>query len=170
MTERNSATLDDTDIAILQLLQTNCKMSIQEISQEVGKGISAVHARIKALENAGVIKQYTALLDPTKLSRPTLAIVLIRVRYRAPGERGVLSQREFCKEIAQHPLVQDVHVLSGEYDVLLKIRAKDIEEINHFIVDFLREMPAVDRTLTMFAMDSYLESMELRELSLPNKA
>jgi DNA-binding Lrp family transcriptional regulator len=90
--------------------------------------------------------------------------VLIRIRYYAPGQEGMLSQRDFCKDIAQHPLVQDVHVLSGEYDVLLKIRAKDIDEINHFIVDFLRHKPAVDRTLTMFAMDSYLESTELRNL------
>ncbi|RDE16749.1 MAG: AsnC family transcriptional regulator [Candidatus Thorarchaeota archaeon] len=156
--------LDETDIRILQLLQENCKMSIMEISKEVDKGISTVHARIKALESSGIIKKYTAILDSGKLSRQTLAFVLIRIRYYAPGQEGMLSQRDFCKDIAQHPLVQDVHVLSGEYDVLLKIRARDIDEINHFIVDFLRHKPAVDRTLTMFAMDSYLESTELRSL------
>jgi DNA-binding Lrp family transcriptional regulator len=163
MAERISD-LDKIDIRILQLLQEDGKMSREEIAKEVGKGISTVHARIKALESSGVIKKYTAILDSAKLSRQTLAFVLIRIRYYAPGQEGMLSQRDFCKEIAQHPLVQDVHVLSGEYDVLLKVRAKDIDEINHFIVDFLRHKPAVDRTLTMFAMDSYLESTELRGL------
>jgi DNA-binding Lrp family transcriptional regulator len=163
MAERISD-LDKIDIQILQLLQEDGKMSREEIAKEVGKGISTVHARIKALESSGVIKKYTAILDSAKLSRQTLAFVLIRIRYYAPGQEGMLSQRDFCKEIAQHPLVQDVHVLSGEYDVLLKVRAKDIDEINHFIVDFLRHKPAVDRTLTMFAMDSYLESTELRGL------
>ena len=157
---------DDADIKILQLLQRDCKMSISEISTEIGKGISTVHARIKALEEMGVIKNYTAIVDPVKLGRPTLAFILITVRYRVPGEEKILSQREFCKEIAQHPFVQDVHVLSGEFDVLLKVRTKSIDELNSFIVDFLRQIPAVDRTLTMFAMDSSLESMELRELSI----
>jgi DNA-binding Lrp family transcriptional regulator len=74
----------------------------------------------------------------------------------------VLSQREFCQTIAQHHQVQGVHVLSGEYDVLLKVRAKNIDAMNRFIVDYLRELPEVDKTLTMFAMDSYLDTLELR--------
>lgn len=56
-------------------------------------------------------------------------------------------------------------MLSGEYDVLLKVRAENIEEMNTFIVDFLRELPEVDRTLTMFAMDSYLDTLEVRDLA-----
>jgi DNA-binding Lrp family transcriptional regulator len=156
--------LDPTDMKILELLQGNCKMSISKIAKEVGKGISAVHSRIKTLESAGVIKQYTAVLDPVKMGRSVLAIILITIRYRIPGKEEVLSQREFCREIACHPLVQDVHVLSGEFDVLLKVRAHSIDEMNGFIVDFLRGIPAVDKTLTMFAMDSYLETLEFRNL------
>ena len=156
--------LDITDMKILELLQENCKMSISKIAKEVGRGISAVHSRMKALESAGVIKQYTAVLDPVKMGRSVLAIILITIRYRIPGKEEVLSQREFCREIAHHPLVQDVHVLSGEFDVLLKVRARSIDEMNGFIVDFLRGIPAVDKTLTMFTMDSYLETLELRDL------
>jgi DNA-binding Lrp family transcriptional regulator len=89
-------------------------------------------------------------------------MVLITVRYRVPGQRKVLSQREFCKEIAEHPFVQAVHVLSGEFDVLLKVRTRDVNQMNRFIVDFLRQMPAVDRTLTMFVMDTYLDSNQIR--------
>jgi DNA-binding Lrp family transcriptional regulator len=99
------------------------------------------------------------------MGRSVLAIILITIRYRIPGKEEVLSQREFCREIAHHPLVQDVHVLSGEFDVLLKVRARSINEMNKFIVDFLRKIPAVDKTLTMFTMDSYLETLELRNLS-----
>jgi DNA-binding Lrp family transcriptional regulator len=77
----------------------------------------------------------------------------------------LLSQKEFCREISQHPFVQEVFVLSGQYDVFLKIRTKDVEEMNRFIVDFLRELPAVERTLTMFVMDSFLETQQLRKLT-----
>jgi len=162
MTEKISVKLDESDYIILNLLQKNARMTIKEISKETGKGISTVHNRIKALEVAKVITGYTAVLDGSKVGRPTVAMVLITVRYRVPGRKTVISQREFCEEIAQHPLVQSVHVLSGEFDVMLKVRTRDVNEMNHFIVDFLRQMPAVDKTLTMFVMDTYLDTTEIR--------
>ena len=157
--------LDDTNKKLLQLLQNDSKQSISNLSAELGIGISSIHARMKALKETGVIKQYSAVVDPADVDRETLAFILVTVRYRVPGQKTVLSQREFCKEIAGHPLVQGVYVLSGEYDVLLKVRTKSIEEMNRFIVDFLRELPAVDKTLTMFAMGTYLDTLELRGLT-----
>jgi len=164
MAEDSSAKLDKTDMRILEILQRDGRMSLANIAKEVDKGVSTIHARMKRLKDEGIIQQYTAVLDPVKLGRPTLGIILVTVRYRVPGRKGVISQREFCEEIAQHPLVQEVHVLSGEFDVLLKIRTKDVQEMNSFIVDTLREMPAVERTLTMFAMDTYLDTMMLRNI------
>lgn len=165
MTEKNSVIMDKTDIKILELLQEDAKFTVAQIAKKVGKGISTVHSRIQKLKQSGVIKKYTAVLDPSKVGRSTTAFILITIRYRIPGRKTILSQREFCQEIAQHPLVQEVHVLSGQYDVLLKTRTSDINELNRFIVDFLRNIPAVERTLTMFAMDTYLDTLELRALS-----
>ena len=166
MPERNSVSLDETDIKILKILQDDCKRRIADIAKEVGKGISSVHARIKALESHGVINAYRCIIDPAAVHRSTLAFILIRVRYRAPGTDEVLSQRDLCRELAKHPYVQEVHVLSGEFDVLLKVRTSTVEEINTFIVDFLREIPAVERTHTMFTMDTYLETSEIRDLKV----
>ncbi len=164
MPARNSASLDETDLKILEVLQRDCKTRISDLSAKVGRGISSVHARVKSLEKNGVITAYRCIVDPARVNRSTLAFILVRVRYRAPGSDDVLSQREFCKSIAQHPLVQEVHVLSGEFDVLLKVRTRDVQEMNSFIVDFLREIPAVERTLTMFTMETFLETTELRGL------
>ena len=157
--------LDTTDKELLRLLQIDSKMKISELAKEVGKGIATVHARMQALREKGVIKHYSAILDSAKVGRETLAFILVTVRYRVPGQKGVLSQREFCKEIAVHPLVQGVHVVSGDYDVMLKVRARNIDEMNRFIVDFLRQLPQVDKTHTLFAMDTYLDSLELRDLT-----
>jgi len=165
MTEKNSADLDDDDKKILKLIQGNAKMSMKEISERVGKGISTVHSRIKQMEEDDVIHGYTALVNPNAVDRPVLGFILITVRYRAPGEKQVLSQRQFCQDIAKHPFVMGVHVLSGEYDVILKIRTSTIEEMNEFIVDFLREIPAVDRTLTMFVMDTYKDSLRIEDIA-----
>jgi Lrp/AsnC family leucine-responsive transcriptional regulator len=164
MSKRESAILDDTNVKILEMLQEDCKVGVQKISKSVGKGISTVHDRVKVLEQSKIIKQYTAILDPVLLNRPTLALIFVTIRYRVPGESDILSQKEFCQDIARHPFVQEVFVLSGEYDVFLKVRTKDVEEMNRFIVDFLRKLPAVERTLTMFVMDTYLETLELRKL------
>jgi Lrp/AsnC family transcriptional regulator, leucine-responsive regulatory protein len=157
--------LDETDLDLLRLLQIDSKMKISELAKEVGKGIATVHARMKLLKQKGVIKNYSAILDPKKVGRETLAFILVTVRYRVPGRKGVVSQREFCKEIAVHPLVQGVHVVSGDYDVMLKVRTRNIDEMNRFIVDFLRELPQVDKTHTLFSMDTYLDSPELRDLT-----
>lgn len=157
--------IDDTDLKILDLLQENGKMSNAELAKNVERSISRVHTRVKNLQSRNIIEKFTVILDPKKLNRETLAFILVTVRYRVPGKSKVLSQREFCQTIGQHHLVQGVHVLSGEYDVLLKVRAKNIDAMNRFIVDYLRELPEVDRTLTMFAMESYLDTLELRELT-----
>ena len=164
MSKHSHSAIDDTNLKILALLQEDCKLGVQKISESVGKGISTVHARIKAMEHSKIIKQYSAILDPVLLNRPTLALIFVTIRYRVPGEPDLLSQKEFCQEIAKHPFVQEVFVLSGQYDVFLKVRTRDVEEMNRFIVDFLRELPAVDRTLTMFVMDNFLETQELRKL------
>ena len=164
MSKHEYAVLDDTNFKILELLQEDCKIGVQKISKRVGKGISTVHDRVKALEQSKIIKQYTAILDPVLLNRPTLALIFVTIRYRVPGLSDLLSQKEFCQDIAQHPFVQEVFVLSGEYDVFLKVRTKDVEVMNQFIVDFLRKLPAVERTLTMFVMDNYLETQVLRKL------
>lgn len=164
MTEKSSASIDAIDVQIMKELQKDGRATNAKISKRVGKGISTVHARIKALREHGYIERFTAVLDPKKLERGTTAFILVTVTYRVPGGSKVISQREFCKDIAGHRLVQAVHVLSGEYDVLLKVRARDIEEMNRFIVDFLRKKPAVDKTLTMFAMDTYLDTLALRGL------
>ena len=132
MTEIYSEKLDHTDMELLRLLQIDSKMKISDLAKEVGKGIATVHARMKQLKKKGIIERYAAILEPEKVGRETLAFILVTVRYRVPGRKGVVSQREFCKEIAVHPLIQGVYVVSGDYDVLLKVRARNIDEMNRF--------------------------------------
>lgn len=165
MSRQSDSVIDETNLRILEILQEDCKIGVQKISEEVGKGISTVHARIKSLEQSNIIKQYSAILDPIQLNRPTLALIFVTIRYRVPGESDLLSQQEFCTEISKHPFVQEVFILSGEYDVFLKVRTKDVEEMNQFIVSFLRGLPAVEKTLTMFVMGNFLETQEIRKLT-----
>ena len=63
MSKTRQSTIDEINLKILELLQEDCKLGVQKISEVVGKGISTVHARIKALEEDKIIKQYSAILE-----------------------------------------------------------------------------------------------------------
>jgi len=160
-----STSIDETDLKILMLLQDDAKMGVKKIAEQVGKGISTIHARIKAMEQKKIILKYTAILDPILLNRPIMAFIFISLRSKSSSSKGSLSQKEFCKEIAQHPFIQGVYLLSGEFDVILKVRTKSVDEMRSFIVDYLREMPSIERTQTTFVLDNYLETLELKNLN-----
>lgn len=164
MPNNSASALDEIDLKILQLLQEDSKMGIQAIADRVEKGISTVHTRVKKLERMNIIKKYTAVLDPVALGWTTQALIFVTLRYRSPGKGVVISMEDFCKEIAEHPYVQSVYIVSGQHDVVLVVRAKDVNKLNDFIMVVLRESPAVERTLTMFVMSSFKESLEITDL------
>ena len=164
MAKDRSTLIDDTDIKILMLLQEDAKMGVKKIAEQVGKGISTIHARIKSMEQKKIIVKYSAILDPKLLNRPIMAFIFISLSTKSSGKKGVLSQKEFCKKIAQHHYIQGVHLLSGEFDIILKVRAKSVDEMRAFIVDYLREMPSIERTQTTFVLENYLETLELKDL------
>jgi Lrp/AsnC family leucine-responsive transcriptional regulator len=164
LSKDRSTLIDETDLKILMLLQEDAKMGVKKIAEQVGKGISTIHARIKSMEQKKIITKYTAVLDPQLLNRSIQAFIFIGLRTKTTGGKGVLSQKKFCMEIAQHPYVQGVYLLSGEFDVILKVRAKSVDEMKAFIVDHLREMPTIERTQTTFVLENYLETLELKDL------
>ena len=164
MPKKTSVVLDEIDLKILQLLQEDSKMGIQAIADKVEKGISTVHARVKKLEKQAIVKKYTAVLDPIPLGWTTQAFIFITLRYRSPTKGEVISLQDFCSEISEHPYVQSVYVVTGQHDLILLVRAKDASDLNNFILEYLRESPAVERTQIMLVMTSYHESLEIKGL------
>jgi len=116
---------------------------------------------VKRLEETGIIKGYKAILDPSKLDRATLAYVLVSFAYRQPDSGKVTSQRETATEIARFPEVQEVHIVTGDSDLLVKVRGKDVDPIGRFIIDRLRAVKGVDRTLTLVAFHTEKETLDL---------
>ena len=86
----NPIKLDATDLELLRLLQIDSKMKISELAKSVGKGIATVHSRMQSLKKRGAIKHYSAILNPEKVGRETLAFILVTVRYRVVGEVAVV--------------------------------------------------------------------------------
>ncbi|RJS89772.1 Lrp/AsnC family transcriptional regulator [Candidatus Bathyarchaeota archaeon] len=157
----SAVNLDEKDIQILRLLQEDCKRPVREISRRIGSPITTVYARIKRLEEHGVIKAYKAILDAEKLGRGTTAFILASFRYRMPGIEKTLSQRDIAREVAKFPEVQEVHIITGDWDILIKVKERDVNAIGRFVVDKLRTIRGIERTLTCMVFDSAKETPDI---------
>lgn len=151
--------LDKKDCQILELLQENCTLSTKNIAQKVGSPITTVYAKIKRLEALGVIKGYHAVLDNKKLSLGTTAMIFVTFLYDEGTD--ALSQREAASKIALMEQVQDVYVVTGDWDILIKVKAKNVDEVGNFVIDRLRKLHGVGKTYTMFVFDTRKESTKL---------
>ena len=114
------AEIDATDARLLTLLQRDGRFSMQALSEKVHLSPSACHRRIQRLEKAGVIKDYVALANARALGRTTTVFVEISLS----GQADELLDR-FEREVARIPDVLECHLMTGRYDYLLKVVAKD---------------------------------------------
>jgi DNA-binding Lrp family transcriptional regulator len=155
------APLDKRDVEILTLLQKNCKMTAKEIAKEVGSPITTVYAKIKRMEELGVIKQYKAILDSKKLDKGTAAFILASFAYRPGGREKPLSQRDVAKQIAAFPEVQEVHIITGGWDILVKVRADHVDTLGRLVMDKLRTVEGIENTLSCIVYETVKETTDV---------
>jgi DNA-binding Lrp family transcriptional regulator len=146
---------------ILALLQKNCKMTAKEIARRIGSPVTTVFAKIKRMEKLGIIKGYKAVLDAKKMHRGTTAFILASFSYRVKGEE-LLSQREIVKRIAGFPEVQEVHIITGDWDILIKVRERDVDTIGKFVIDRLRAVKGIEKTLTCVVFETGKETTDIK--------
>ena len=147
-------TLDDKDLRILELLKENAKLTTHQISKKTAIPITTVHNRIKKLEQEGIIKRYTLVLDHAKLGRPMLGFVLVTVTYTLPSGKKI-SQEDAAKKIRALAGVEAVYIVTGGTDIIVKVRVKGVDELNDFVVRKLRTVDGVDKTQTMIVLSSF---------------
>lgn len=141
--------LDEKDIEILGILKKDSQLTTRQISKKMNMPITTVHHRIKKLEQAGVIKGYTVILDNEKLGRAVAAYILVSVDYKADSK---ISQASIAKKIKNYSDVEEVAIVTGTTDILVKVRMKAIGDLNHFVTDLLRNIEGVDKTQTMVVL------------------
>jgi len=143
--------LDEKDLQVLDELKENAKRTTSQISKRINLPITTVHNRIKKLEKLGIIKRYTVELDYKKLEKPMAAYVMVQVIYMLPSGIKVI-QEDVAKEIKNLAGVESVELLTGGTDILAKVRVKDVDELNNFIIRQLRKIEGVDKTQTMVVL------------------
>jgi Lrp/AsnC family leucine-responsive transcriptional regulator len=153
--------LDERDVKILKLMQKNCRMTAKEIAKKIDSPITTVYAKIKRMEELGIIKQYKAILDSKKLDKGTTAFILASFAYRPGGREKPLSQREVAKQVATFPEVQEVHIITGGWDILIKVKADHVDTLGKLVMDKLRMVEGVENTLSCIVYETVKETTDV---------
>lgn len=127
--------LDKKDLQILEQLQIDSRMTVKEIAKKTGIRPSTVHKRILKLKQSGVIKKFSIRLDDKAISENLIVFMLVKTK------PAVLL------DVLKNRHIKEVYGMTGEYDLLLKLKFKDVEEFNNFIIKFRKEQ-RVEATLT----------------------
>lgn len=144
--------LDEKDSLILDVLKSNAHLTINQISNVTNIPITTIHNRIKKLEKDGVIKKYTIEIDHKKVGKEIQAYILLTVNYSLPSGKKI-HQMEVARSIRSFPEVEEVKILAGVTDILIRVRTHDIDELNNFVINKLREIDGVDKTQTMIVLN-----------------
>ncbi len=155
-----SVQLDRIDRRLLELLQQDGKLSNQELAERVNLSPSPCLRRIRRLEELGVIKQYVALLDPTKLGLGLLAYATVRLEKH--GEAHQHSPVDtFRHAVKGWPEVIACYAMTGEMDYLLRVEVQDLEHYSRFVMDQLLRHPAVVDVKSSFALERIKDTTAL---------
>jgi DNA-binding Lrp family transcriptional regulator len=161
-----SLKLDEKDLAILTLIQEDSKLTANQIAKKINAPITTVFAKTKRMEEMGIIKQYRAILAPEKLNLSTAAFILAQVSYNTVKDNQdvPITQRDVAEEIARFPEVQEVHIITGDWDLLVKLRAENVDAVGKFVVDKLRRIKGLEKTLTCMVFETVKESTSLPQM------
>jgi Lrp/AsnC family leucine-responsive transcriptional regulator len=153
-----SVKLDEKDLAILVLIQEDSQLTAKQIAKKISAPLTTVFAKVKRMEELGVIRGYHAVVAPEKLEAGTSAFILASVSYRSKNDGPPVSQRTVAEEIAKFAEVQEVHIITGDWDLLVKLRASSVDAIGKFVVDKLRLISGLEKTLTCMVFETVKET------------
>ena len=144
---------DPFEKRILHLVQKDSSLPITELSEAVGMSSSPCHRRLKALEERGVIKGYVAVVDRVAMGQGFTAFAQVSLENQT---REAVDA--FESQIAPREEILEAHLVSGDYDYLLKIVAQDISAFQEFLWNFLTKVPQVEKIRTVLPMRTVKES------------
>ncbi|MFB6073530.1 MAG: Lrp/AsnC family transcriptional regulator [Haloarculaceae archaeon] len=139
---------------ILALLRENARYTTEDIARQTGLDEETVADTIEALETAGVIRGYQAVIDWEAVEDDE--------RVRAAVELNVTLDREtsyadIAERIAKFPEVRSLRLVSGDYDFAMEVEGDTMREVSHFISDKIAPVPEITQTVTHYVMESYKE-------------
>ncbi|MCG3266904.1 Lrp/AsnC family transcriptional regulator [Yoonia sp. I 8.24] len=147
-----SSDIDQFDRKILDVLAIEGRVSVTELSRRIGLSKSPTQARLKRLEDSGIIRGYRALFDPIRLGRDHVAFV--EVKLTDTRENALAA---FNKAVMRVPEVEQCHLIAGAFDYLLKVRTSGMMGYRAVLAEKISTLPHVANTSTYVAMQAVKE-------------
>lgn len=140
--------MDEIDIKLLRILAENADQTATEITKQLNLSIPAINKRIAKLKSSGLIKQFTIRVDAKKAGKPVLAYVMIILDQYAHLDH-------LLRFIQSDPDIVEFHAITGEYDYIIKLYAKDIETLEEKLIN-LKKQKGIAKSYTMFSLLEYI--------------
>ena len=144
--------LDRFDIAILDALAGEGRLSATELARRIGLSKSPTQARMKRLEESGVINGYGARLNRMRIGQAHVAFVEVRL-----SDTREAALQAFNKAVVAIPEVEECHMIASRFDYLLKVRTGDIQDYRRVLAERISALPHVTSTSTYVAMEAVKE-------------
>jgi DNA-binding Lrp family transcriptional regulator len=148
--------MDEKDLEILKLIQSNARMTAEALGFEVGLSPPAVQKRLKKLRETGVIKGEIAVLSPSKLGREMTVIVQVTLERE---NRQHLDT--FKRNMRKAPQVQQCYYATGEADFILVVVVRDIKEYEEFTQNYFFDESNVSKFTSSIVMDRVKVSLDI---------
>lgn len=144
----NSFELDDIDLSILRLLRENARMSYLEMSHRMGIADATIQYRLKRLRKKGALK-FTVIVDPATSGYQVMAVMLVQTDTEKHDEAKTA--------LAALPEITEVYSILGEYDLLIKVWAKSLDELNRLINDKIRGIDGIEELMEIVMVERVKE-------------
>ena len=151
--------MDELDIKILESLQRNGRITVSRLAEMLNKPRTTIMSRLARLESNKIILGYKTIIDPTQMGYTIQAYVLLTVR-RVPGATKP-SQVALAERIIYDsdndkdlPWVEEAQVVTGQYDLVLKVWAKNLKQLSDFLIRYLPTHPDVVKSETMIVLEN----------------
>ena len=146
--------LDDTDVKILRILQTNVRLPLTQLSQQLGIPHGTVRGRIRKMEDVGVIECYATILNPTKLGFLLNCLVQVTLDQQVENSHAI-------EALLKLEEVTEIQLLTGDVDALVRIWARDVEHLRHILYEKFTSIPGMLRTNTIMVLGTHTKPLPL---------
>jgi len=153
---RTPKSLDRTDRRILECLQADGRISNVQLARKVNLTPTPCIERVKRLERQGYIKGYTAILNPELVNAGLLVFVEIDLSHNSPD-----AFRRFREEARRLPEIMDCHLVSGNFDYLIKARVSDMKAYRELLGEKILSLPEVNGSRSYVVMEEVKETLNL---------
>ncbi|MHA2033157.1 MAG: Lrp/AsnC family transcriptional regulator [Candidatus Kariarchaeaceae archaeon] len=154
--------LDELDNKLIRELKLDSRRSVRQLAKSLNESPSTIYNRVKRLEAKEIIKKWTVTLDYAALNLDTVAFVFVSLGATDQTKtNGRFSRHSIVEQLKRIEGVYEIHFVSGDADILVKIRADSIKSIGSIVMNEIRTLPGVVSTTTNTCFESMIDETDV---------